>query len=303
MIREVAPAKVNLILEVGRRRGDGLHEICSLFASLELADGLEVTTLAEAAGGDEVDCPGVEGPNLVSAALAEYRAASGPDGLSPLRVRVEKGIPVAAGLGGGSADAAAALRAADALATRRLERTRLREVGMRVGADVPSQIDPGHALVAGAGERVERVELPPLPVVLVPQSEGLATARVYAELDRRGEGRPRLEPERLRHLLASKRVDDLLDAMGNDLEPAAVALRPELGHAMEELRGAGARAVLVSGSGPTVVGVFETEASARAAGARIAGAIVTRLRSPEGGLASAARAVASQRPARAGSAR
>jgi 4-diphosphocytidyl-2-C-methyl-D-erythritol kinase len=277
MIRELAPAKVNLILHIGPRRDDGLHEICSLFASLELADRLEVEPAA-AVTGDEVTSPGVEGPDLAAAALRAYRSAAGADTLPSLRVRVEKRIPVAAGLAGGSADAAAALRAADALASRPLGPTRLREIAMDVGADVPSQVEPGHALVTGAGERVEPVELPRLLLVLVPQPRGLSTARVYAELDRRGEARTRLDPARLRDLAASQAVDDLVSAVENDLEAAALALRPELAEVKRELVGVGARAAFVSGSGPTVAAIFERDEAARRAAARIEGAIVTGLR-------------------------
>src|SRR4051794_15438503 len=107
MILETAPAKVNLVLRVGPRRPDGLHDICSLFASLDLAD--EVTV--EEASADEVACPGVDGPNLAHAAIEAFRDAVAPD-LPPLRVTIGKRIPIAAGLGGGSADAAAVLRAA-----------------------------------------------------------------------------------------------------------------------------------------------------------------------------------------------
>ena len=106
MVCERAPAKVNLILHVGRRRGDGLHELCSLFAPLELADEL---SFAPADGSrDEVLCPGVEGMNLVNRALEAFRTRAS---LPALRVEIEKRVPVAGGLGGGSADAAAALRA------------------------------------------------------------------------------------------------------------------------------------------------------------------------------------------------
>src|SRR3954469_14023977 len=104
MIRESAPAKVNLILHVGRRRADGLHDICSLFASLDLADHVTV----EPAGADEVICAGVGGPNLAQAAVEALRADAARE-LPPLRVTIDKRIPVAAGLGGGSADAAAVL--------------------------------------------------------------------------------------------------------------------------------------------------------------------------------------------------
>ncbi len=187
MITESAPAKVNLVLQVGRRRDDGLHELCSVFAPLELADEL----IFEPAERDEVVAPGVDGPNLVQAALDAFRRRAE---LEPLRVRIDKDIPVAGGLGGGSADAAAALRAANRLAGEPLDLEQLRSLGAGIGADVPSQLDPRPSLVTGAGERVEPNALEPLWLVLVPSAEGLSTAAVYAELDRLGGGREALDP-------------------------------------------------------------------------------------------------------------
>src|SRR3954471_23360326 len=175
MTRETAPAKVNLVLHVGPRRDDGLHDLCSLFASVELADELTV----EPADEDEVVCPGVSGPNLAAAAIEALRAAAPEAELPPLRVTIDKRIPVAAGLGGGSADAAAVLRAANALAGHPLDASALRTVGLGLGADVPSQVEPRHALVTGAGEGVEPVDLPDLAFLLVPAREGLSTAAVY----------------------------------------------------------------------------------------------------------------------------
>ena len=193
MIREQAPAKVNLLLHVGHRRVDGLHEICSLFASVELAD--EVTV--EEAREDRVECPGVEGPNLAAAAVAALRQEV--DGrLPPLNVTIEKHIPVAAGLGGGSADAAATLRAANALAGAPLEAPALRRVGAALGADVPSQIEPRHALVTGAGEDVEPISLPPMALVLLTREEGLSTAAVYARADALATTRAALDRARAR---------------------------------------------------------------------------------------------------------
>jgi 4-diphosphocytidyl-2-C-methyl-D-erythritol kinase len=276
MITERAPAKVNLVLHVGPRRADGLHELCSLFASLELADRVEVEPLAEGRR-DRILCPRVDNPNLATAALAAYREVAAPDGPPALEVRIDKHVPVAAGLGGGSADAAAVLRAADALSSNPLGRQRLRELGMGLGADVPSQVEPRHALVTGAGEHVEPVELPQADLVLVPQRVGLATADVYAEADRRGGVRARLEPNALR-ALAGGSLEELLPALENDLEPAARALRPELAAVADALRVRGAEATLLSGSGPTMVGFFASPGAARAAAETIEGAILTRLR-------------------------
>jgi 4-diphosphocytidyl-2-C-methyl-D-erythritol kinase len=273
MIHERAPAKANLVLQVGRPRDDGLHELCSLFASLELADELAI----EPAGRDEVRCPGVEGPNLVARALEAFRAAAPAGALPPLRVNIVKRIPVAAGLGGGSANAAAALRAANEIAGRPLASDRLLALAATLGADVPSQLEPRHWLVTGAGEQLEPVELPPMSLVLVPAEEGLATGAVYAEADRIGSTRARLEPDGLWQL-AGAGLEALAAAMENDLEAAALSLRPELSDTLERLRAAGALAARITGSGPTAYGVFADRGQAEHAAALFSDALVTTLR-------------------------
>ena len=274
-VEERAPAKVNLVLQVGRRRADGLHDICSLFAAVELADRLLVEP-APGAAGDEVHCPGVEGPNLVDRALAAFRSAARAVDLPPLRVTVDKRIPIAAGLGGGSADAAAALRAANTLAGDPLEPGALRRLGATLGADVPSQVAPGHALVTGAGEHVEPIALPEIALVLVPSAEGLSTAAVYAEADRLETTRPRLDPDGLRRL-AGAPLEELAARLENDLEPAALSLRPQLSETLAALREAGALAARITGSGPTAFGVFGARRAAEGAAAALPGAIVTEL--------------------------
>jgi 4-diphosphocytidyl-2-C-methyl-D-erythritol kinase len=274
MITEVAPAKVNLVLHVGPRRDDGLHDLCSLFASLELADDVKV----EPSERDEVVCPGVSGPNLAAAAITAFRAAAPEAELPPLRVTIEKRIPVAAGLGGGSADAAAVLRAANALAGRPLDPPALRRVGLGLGADVPSQVEPRHALVTGAGEGVEPVGLPEMALLLVPAGEGLSTGAVYAEADRLPSTRAHLDPAALRQL-ARAPLATLAHAMENDLEAAALSLRPELARTLSKLDEAGALAARISGSGPTAFGVFASSAEADFAAASFADdVIVTALR-------------------------
>lgn len=275
-MREPAPAKVNLILQVGPRRADGLHELCSLFASIELAD---VVTVAPAGGeGNDSVAPitGVDGPNLCAAALAELRDAVPEATLPSLAVTIDKTIPVAAGLGGGSADAAAVLRAANELAGRPLDADRLRVIGARVGADVPSQVEPGHAVVTGAGECVEPVALPPLWLVLATQEVGLSTAAVYAEADRIGATRKSLNLEAVRAAARASAPRALAGALENDLQRAALSLRPELAEAVAALERSRALGVVVTGSGPTVVGVFEDERAARAGAGP--GDIVTRIR-------------------------
>lgn len=275
-IEQAAPAKVNLVLHVGARRADGLHELCSLFASIDLAD--ELTVEHSASGRDEVECtPPVTGTNLAEAALAAFREATAPAALPPLRVRIAKRIPVAAGLGGGSADAAAVLRAANQIAGAPLDARSLRELGARIGSDVPSQIEPGHAVVGGTGELVAAVRLPPMTLVLVPAERGLSTHEVYAEADRIGATRERLDGDAVT-ALAGLPLPELAAAMGNDLEAAALSLRPELEAVRSALIERGALAALVSGSGPTVFGVFADAEAAAAAATGIPRATVARLR-------------------------
>ncbi len=189
VVRELAYAKLNLVLHVGRPNADGMHPLCSLFASIDLADMIEV----RAAAADHVHCPGVSGPNLCADAVATIRAHAQ---LPPLEVSIDKRIPVAAGLGGGSADAAAVLRAANAIAGSPLDPAALRELAAGLGSDVPSQVQPRHALVEGTGERVEPIALPALAAVLVPRPDGLSTRSVYAELDRARRGALGSTPQR-----------------------------------------------------------------------------------------------------------
>jgi len=274
VLRELAYAKLNLVLHVGPPREDGMHPICSLMASIDLADELTATPLES--GSDSVVCPGVPGHNLAAQALADFRSRAGGE-LLPLALRIEKRIPVAAGLGGGSADAAAALRIANELAGAALTQQELFRLAADLGSDVPSQLDPRHALVQGVGEQVAPVELPPLNVVLVPDPEGLSTAEVYAELDRIGGIRGRLDPEPLR-ALATAGPAELAAGLSNDLQPAALSLRSGLTKTLERLRYEGALGTAVSGSGPTCFGLFDDPAAAEAAAASIDGALVSRLR-------------------------
>jgi 4-diphosphocytidyl-2-C-methyl-D-erythritol kinase len=258
-----APAKLNLCLYLGSRREDGLHELCSLFEPLALADSIEISEAER----DEVLCPGVEGENLAARALAGLRARGWDH--PPLRVRIEKRIPVAAGLGGGSADAAAILRLGSG------EVDDLPGLAAELGADVPSQLVPALALVEGAGERVRRLPDPvPHAVVLLPGGGGLSTAEVFAEADRLGLGRAAGELKELSarlHMAAAAGASPLsyADLLANDLEPAARSLRPKVGDAIDALRSAGAPLALLTGSGPTAFGLFEDLAAAREAAAGI----------------------------------
>jgi 4-diphosphocytidyl-2-C-methyl-D-erythritol kinase len=262
-LRARAPGKVNLCLFVGEPRADGLHPLVSVVQALSLADEL---TLEPAEGdADEVVCPGVEGPNLAGRALRLFREATGWDA-PPQRLTIEKRIPIAAGMGGGSSDAAAVLR----LAARAAGTPVPPGLAMRLGADVPSLLRPGRVLMTGAGEHVERLPgPPPLGFLVLPVAAALSTPDVYREADRLGLTRPHAE---LAALDARVRADPGAH-LHNDLQDAARSLCPAIDAALSAAAGAGADRALVSGSGPTVVGLFADPARARAATGAWPGAV------------------------------
>ncbi len=259
---ERAPGKVNLSLFVGAPRADGLHPLVSVVQAVTLAD--ELTMMP--AETDEVVCPGIEGPNLAAAALAAFRAATG--WAEPQSITIAKRIPVAAGMGGGSADAAAVLRLA-ARAAGGVDDARLHELAVDLGADVPSLLFPGRVVMTGAGEHVDRLPDPdPFGLLIVPSPHTLSTPAVYREFDRLGGARSTEE-------LATRAGEARAGATPpvNDLEPAARALCPAIDPVLDAVRAAGATVAMVSGSGPTVFGLFDDPEAARAAAASVPGAI------------------------------
>jgi len=257
-MRGLAPGKVNLCLRLGARRDDGLHELVSAVQAVSLVD--ELTLEPGEGADDEGVCPEVEGENLAARALAAYRKVSGWDA-PPQRLTIEKRVPVAGGMGGGSSDAAAALRLA-ATAAGRSDDPLLARLAATLGADVPALLRPGLKLVTGAGEHVRGLhDIERFWVILLPLREQLKTADVFAEADRLGLARPASELE-----AAERELEDglshggtlPLEILGNDLEPAARSLCPAIDEALAALRAAGAEAAMVSGSGPTTFGVFRT---------------------------------------------
>lgn len=253
-LRDGAPAKVNLCLFVGPTRRDGRHELVTVMDSLALADDVELEVGPAGLAADRVECPGVEGPNLAGAALAAFRARTGWDA-PPVLVRIVKRIPVAGGMAGGSADAAAALRLA-ARAAGIDDAQLLEEIAAGLGADVPSQVRGGCVLAEGAGERLQPLPpRPPYSVLVLPVAAQLGAGAVYAEADRRGLARDAGALTRVR----AEAIASLADGLGlvdNDLQDAARALCPAIDEALAAARAAGADHALVSGSGPTVVGLF-----------------------------------------------
>jgi len=233
--------------------------------SISLADELTLEHAPAEVEQDEVSCPGVAGApteNLAARALKAFRAATGWEA-PPLRLSIVKRIPVAAGLGGGSADAAATLRLAKH-ASGLGDEALLRELGAALGADVPAQIAPGRWLAGGAGELLEALPDPnpaSFGLLVLPAAAELSTAAVYAEADRMGLQRTfeTLQQRRRalrRALELSAAVPAASELLENDLQPAAISLCPEIAAALSQARDAGAEIALVSGSGPTVVGLF-----------------------------------------------
>lgn len=250
-----ANAKVNLCLYVGPLRSDGRHEIATLMDSLTLCDDLRMELEPDGLDADEVLCPGVEGPNLAADALAAFRARTGWDA-PPVRLRIDKRIPIAGGMAGGSADAAAALRLAGEASWLGDRRT-VEEIAATLGADVPSQVRGGLVLATGEGTRLRPLSLSlPYSVVVLPLDARLSTADVYAEADRLGLARDALGLARaLTRMQAALSAETILDHLHNDLQDAARSLCPAIDDALEAALAAGADHALVCGSGPTVLAV------------------------------------------------
>lgn len=253
MSRAPAPAKINLALVVGPLRDDGKHEILTVFQRIDLVDRIELDDASEL----RVD--GFAGDTLVAAAL---RALAEGAGVDPIwRVRIEKRIPVAAGLGGGSSDAATALRLANRTLAEPLADEELLRVAATVGADVPFFLADGPQLGSGDGSVLEPVDLPQdfWVLVLLPRAAAKSsTGDVYAAFDaRRG---PAGWAERRQMLLdALTRVErprDLAGLPANDLASSPLA---------GELRAAGAFRADVSGAGPALYGLFHHRRDADAA--------------------------------------
>jgi 4-diphosphocytidyl-2-C-methyl-D-erythritol kinase len=263
------PAKVNLQLSVGPPRDDGYHDLVNVFHAVSLFDEVTVSPaprLGVAVEGDSgVDLDRVPvGPDNLAAKAAALLAAR--IGVEPaVQIRIHKAIPVAGGMAGGSADAAATLVACGELWNAGLDDAALLELAAALGSDVPFALFGGTAVGLGRGERLSRVRTRGrYDWVFAIADGGLSTAAVYAECDRlravRGE---RVEAPRtaeaLLAALAAGDVKTLGRELRNDLQPAALTLRPSLGAVLAAGRDAGALGALVSGSGPTCAFLAESE--------------------------------------------
>lgn len=269
-ICEIARAKINVTLKVLGRRPDGYHDIESLVTFADVGDRVTLASRADrrlaTSGPFAAD---IEGQNLLSKALALLREAD-PD-LRLGAVDLEKNLPVAAGLGGGSADAAALLRAVRQANPERASALPWHELAARLGADVPVCLAGKPALIRGIGDRITLLEgsrsLPPLAAVLVNPRLALATAQVYQALTTRP-ALPDLPP-----VGAFADLEALIACMrerGNDLEAPAIALLPVIAELKAALAAQfGCRLAAMSGSGPTCFGIFDADVSAARAAAAL----------------------------------
>ena len=285
-----APAKVNVHLAVGPLRPDGFHELRTVFLAVSLldtvtarpGDGLALTVTGEGAGAARgADRVPTDRRNLVWRAAELLATSAGVS--ADATIEIAKSIPAAAGLAGGSADAAAALVALDALWGTRAGREDLVALAARLGSDVPFSLLGGVALGTGRGEQLTPVlSRTRWHWVLGIAGEGLSTPAVYGELDRlraagRVPGGEDLTPaEPVIAALRSGPTEKLAASLANDLQAPALALRPELARALRAATEAGAAAALVSGSGPTVAALAENEQDAVRLTAELAGAGVFR---------------------------
>jgi 4-diphosphocytidyl-2-C-methyl-D-erythritol kinase len=259
-VRVRVPAKINLHLGVGAPRADGYHELntvyhaVSLFDELRVSPGDTLTLTMEGEGAGEL---ALDETNLViRAARALAAHARIP---AHARLHLRKTIPLAGGLAGGSADAAAALLACDVLWGTGLSRDELAVIGAQLGSDIPFLLHGGTALGTGHGEAISPILARPTTWhwVLAIADGGLATPDVYRELDRLREcawaPAGLKSPDDLMTALRQRNPEVLGAALGNDLQPAALALRPELADVLKAGYDAGAVTGIVSGSGPTCV--------------------------------------------------
>jgi 4-diphosphocytidyl-2-C-methyl-D-erythritol kinase len=262
-----AAAKVNLALEILSRRPDGYHEIATVMQTVDLSDRLVLEDADDLEVGPSAPGIPTDDRNLAYRAAAVLREAAKLS--RGVRITLDKRIPVAAGLGGGSTDAAAVLAGLNRLWGLRWPAAQLEELAVGLGMDVPFFLRGGAALATGRGERLDPLGAAALALVLVNPRVPLSTAEVYARVT------PAMysDGDRARRMagaLASRRAGRVAGSLYNGLEPAARAAHPRIGQMQAALVAAGALGAAMSGSGPTVFGVARSFEHARQIRARVA---------------------------------
>ncbi|BDY26581.1 MULTISPECIES: 4-(cytidine 5'-diphospho)-2-C-methyl-D-erythritol kinase [Mycolicibacterium] len=299
-----APGKVNLYLAVGDLRDDGYHDLTTVFHAVSLLDEVTVRNsdlLSVTMTGEGVEALPTDRRNLAwqAAELLSEHVGRAPD----VAITIEKSIPVAGGMAGGSADAAAVLVAMNTLWELGLPRRDLHALAAQLGSDVPFALHGGTALGTGRGEELATVlARNTFHWVLAFARKGLSTPKVFGELDRLRADSSRTEPPRAEEpepvlaALASGDAADLAALLGNDLQPAALSLYPELRRTLRAGVEAGALAGMVSGSGPTCAFLCPSSTVAVDVGAQLSGAGVCRTVRVASGPVSGARVVPTPSP-------
>jgi 4-diphosphocytidyl-2-C-methyl-D-erythritol kinase len=247
----MAPAKINLFLRVLRKRDDGYHDIVSLMQKITLYDELIFSPRPK---GIVLNCPGSDLPtsedNLVfRAAQSIFAYTNYPSGME---IKLIKKIPLAAGLGGGSSDAATTLIALNKICSLNLKKNELMKLGAKIGADVPFFVFGNNALASGIGDQLKALQnLPKINLVLIKPPFELSTKMVYENLNLRlTKGKNNYSIPRFLEL------SDIIRELHNDLESVSLEMHPELNDLKKMLLRHGALGALMSGSGPTVFGIF-----------------------------------------------
>ena len=273
-----APGKINIFFKVGALKSDGYHEVLSVYQALDLRETVSVTSaeswrvsVSGNISSEQISAVPTGEENLVVRAAKVIAELAGLERAHPINFEITKNVPVAGGMGGGSADAAAALLAVDELWCTGVDGEALMNSAAELGADIPFALLGGTAIGVGKGDKLEPIDdVKRLHWVLVPMDAGLSTPRVYAKLDEirsaRGENPEQVEtPSKPYELISALQLGDAREVakhLHNDLQEAAVALMPELSITMHAGLAAGALAAIVSGSGPTVAMLAESEAAA-----------------------------------------
>lgn len=269
-----AQAKINWALDILSRREDGYHEMDMLMQKIALSDEIRFETarwttltvnghLIANAGKNLI----VRAANLLNEYMGEKRG---------VRITLSKRIPVRAGLGGGSADCAAALMALNDLWGFKLPAKTLKKLALSLGADVPYCMENDFCRVRGIGEDVQTLEnAPKIPLVVACVSPGLSTQAVFSNFDETGDSPLNVPMEKLCGRLTAGDFRAADEISGNALERAAIRLLPAVADTMERMRACGSLYTRMSGSGSAVFGVFETADKAREAAQKIEGATAT----------------------------
>jgi len=266
-MRERARAKINLFLHLGERRSDGYHELESLVAFAGIGDELSFApsdALSLAMDGPFAPSLQNESGNLV---LKAAQALAANAGISPnAKIALTKNLPVASGIGGGSADAAAALRGLCRLWKLSPLRDALDEIALSLGSDVPVCLQSKSAWMTGRGEHVAPISLPRISMVLVNPGVAVSTAGVFAKLQSRsGTGHPKPDD-----IASATDLAAYLKTTANDLEAPACEIAPVIEEALTALLNTGALLARLSGSGATCFGLYERDADAERAANTIA---------------------------------